>query len=176
MSSRVLLSLALISLPAFAASPRDEIDAFNQKFRDATLHMDNAATMALWADDGVTLLPGMAPVQSKKTIAKWLDDVVAGLAGYHVTTQDNDFHDIQISGDWASEWGTTHQVVQPPDGKPVIEVWGKILLVLHLPDRPADPGEPDDRAGDRRPRDRHGLGGGSSSSRRSSTHGQDERL
>jgi len=131
MNSGRLLCLSLICLPLFAATPREEIDVFNRKFRDATLHMDNAAIMALWADDGVTLLPGMAPVAGKKTITKWLDDVVAGLAGYHVTAQDNDFHDIQISGEWASEWGTTHQVVQPPDGKPVIDTWGKILLVLH---------------------------------------------
>jgi ketosteroid isomerase-like protein len=48
-----------------------------------------------------------------------------------VTKQEYDFHDIQVSGDWASEWGTTVQVVQPPDGKPAIESHGKILLVLH---------------------------------------------
>ncbi len=131
MNRSALLSLALICIPAFAASPRDEIASFNQKFRDATLRMDNTATMALWSEDGVSLLPGLAPIEGKKTIAKWLDGVVAGLAGYRVTTQENDFHDIQISGDRASEWGTTHQIVQPPDGKPAIEIWGKILLVLH---------------------------------------------
>jgi len=126
-----LLSLALICVSVFAASPRDEIASFNQKFRIATLQMDNAATMALWAEDGVSLLPGLAPIEGKKTIAKWRDGVVAGLSGYRVTTQENDFHDIQISGDWASEWGATHQIVQPPDGKTAIETWGKILLVLH---------------------------------------------
>jgi ketosteroid isomerase-like protein len=57
--------------------------------------------------------------------------VVAGLKGYQVTKQENEFHGIQVSGDWASEWGTTVQVVRPPDGKPAIEIHGKILLVLH---------------------------------------------
>ena len=130
MNSGVLLSLALIALPAFAA-PHPGIDAFNQKFREATLHMDNAALMALWDEDGVTLLPGMAPLEGRSTIAKWLDGVMTQLAGYRVTVQDNDFHDINVYGDWASEWGTTHQIVQPPDGKPAIDTWGKILLVLH---------------------------------------------
>ena len=92
--------------------------------------MDNAATMALWAEDGVSLLPGMAPIEGKSTIAKWLDGVVSHLRGYRVTAQDNEFHDVEVSGDWASEWGTTHQVVQPPNGGPVMETWGKILLVL----------------------------------------------
>jgi ketosteroid isomerase-like protein len=99
--------------------------------------MDNAATMALWAEDGVALLPGMAPLEGKTTISKWLDGVVAGLTGYRVAAQDNDFHDILISGKWASEWGTTNQVVQRPDGKPAIETWGKILLVLHKGDNGA---------------------------------------
>jgi uncharacterized protein (TIGR02246 family) len=110
---------------------QQEIEAFNAKFLEVTLKMDNAGVMALWADDGVTLLPGLAPISSKVTISKWLDEVVAKMPGYRVTKQENDFHDIQVSGEWASEWGTTHQVVQPPDGKPVIEIYGKILLVLH---------------------------------------------
>ena len=131
MSSGVLLSLAVICLPAFAATPREEIEIVNQRLREATLHMDNAATMELWAEDGVTLLPGLAPIEGKRTIARWLDGVVANLHGYRVTAQDNVFHDVQISGDWASEWGTTHQVVQPPNGGQPMETWGKILLVLH---------------------------------------------
>lgn len=113
------------------APEQKEIQAFNAKFREVTLKMDNAGLMALWDEDGTTLLPGMAPISGKETISKWLNDVIAKMPGYKVTKQENDFHDIQVSGDWASEWGTTHQVVQPPDGKPEIDVHGKILLVLH---------------------------------------------
>jgi ketosteroid isomerase-like protein len=137
---KVILCLGIIMLIPSAlrtkaaggqTAQQKEIEAFNAKFRDVTLSMDNAGLMALWDDDGTTLLPGMGPITSKKTISKWLDDVVSKMPGYKVTKQENDFHDIQISGDWASEWGTTHQVVQPPDGKPVIDIHGKILLVLH---------------------------------------------
>jgi len=127
----VLLLWALRMTAALWAQPAGEIEAFNQRFQEVTLRMDNAGAMALWADDGVTLLPGMAPIAGKKTIAKWLDDLVAKMPGYQITKQENEFHDIQISGEWASEWGTTYQVVQPPDGKPGIESYGKILLVLH---------------------------------------------
>jgi uncharacterized protein (TIGR02246 family) len=131
----VVTSLFLGGLRAKIAegqtTQQKEIEAFNAKFLEVTLKMDNAGVMALWAEDGVTLLPGMAPISGKQTISKWLDDVVAKLPGYKVTKQENDFHGIQVSGDWASEWGTTYQVIQPPDGKPVIEIHGKILLVLH---------------------------------------------
>jgi len=108
-----------------------EVEAFTKKFDEAILKMDNAAVMALWAQDGVTLLPGMAPIEGRKTIAKWMDDLVAQMPGVHVIAQHTEYHDIQVSGDWASEWGLTHQTVQPPDGKPVIVAEGKILLVLH---------------------------------------------
>ena len=129
--SAFLFSTAVARDKPADAKSRAEIAAFNDKFTAATLAMDNAAVMALWADDGVTLLPGMAAVSSKKTIAAWLDGVVARMPGYKVTKQEDDFHDLVISGDWASEWGITHQVVQPPGDKPPIESWGKILLVLH---------------------------------------------
>jgi uncharacterized protein (TIGR02246 family) len=107
-----------------------EIEDFNRRFATAGLKMDNAAVMALYADDGVHLLPGMAALVGKATIAKWLDGVLSQMTGYRVTQNDLEFHDIQVVGDWASEWGTTHQIVQPPDGKPLLDNHGKILLVL----------------------------------------------
>ncbi len=125
--------VCVVRMPAAApgAAGLKEVEAFNRKFQEVTLRMDSAALMALWADDGVTLLPAMPPLTGKKKIAEWLGDVISKMPGYKVTKQENDFHDIRVSGDWASEWGTTYQVVEPPDGKPAIESYGKILLVLH---------------------------------------------
>jgi ketosteroid isomerase-like protein len=53
------------------------------------------------------------------------------MPGYKVVNQEMEFHDIHVCGEWASEWATEHQVVQPPDGKPVIDSYGKMALVLH---------------------------------------------
>jgi uncharacterized protein (TIGR02246 family) len=132
-----VLPAVLAALPARpgwsaeAGRAEREIAAFNDQLRASILRMDNAAAMALWADDGVTLLPGTPPIVGKQAIAKHLDDVVAQLSGYRVLAQEQDFHDLRIHGDWATEWGTTHQTVQPPDHKPVLDIYGKILLVLH---------------------------------------------
>ena len=125
--------LVVVIAASFGAEddPRAQVEQFNRDFTAAILRMDNAAVMALWAEDGTTLLPGMAPLSGRANIARWLDDITARMPGYKVTRQEDTFHDIQVSGDWASEWGTTLQVVQPPDGKPAIETHGKILLVLH---------------------------------------------
>lgn len=128
----VLGAVALVSsLSSAQTTVSHELDAFNQKFTDAIRHMDNAAVVSLWADDGTTLLPGMAPVSGKAAIQKFMDDVTSKTTGYKVISQNNEWHDIQVSADWASEWANTTQVVQPPDNKPTMTIHGKMLLVLH---------------------------------------------
>ena len=108
-----------------------QIAAFNDKFTHAIRTMNNAEVLSLWAEDGVSLLPNMNPISGKAAIQKFMDEVTANTTGYKVVSHDNDFHDIQISDDWASEWALTTQVVQPPGGQPRMTIHGKMLLVLH---------------------------------------------
>jgi uncharacterized protein (TIGR02246 family) len=110
---------------------KKEIEAFNAKFLAAHQRMDHAAILGMWAEDGVSLLPETPPIEGRKAIAKFVDDVVKQMAGYHMRTEDLNFQGIEVSGDWASEWVTEHQVVDPPPGKPVFDGYGKMLLVLH---------------------------------------------
>ena len=124
-------ALTVAALRARPASGQEEIVKFNNHFRELHLKMDTPGIFALWADDGVDLLPGQAPLVGKKAIQAWVEDILAKMPGYKVTRQDMDFHDIRVSQDWASEWAVEHQVVQPPDGKPPIETWGKMALILH---------------------------------------------
>ncbi|HTS35992.1 MAG TPA: nuclear transport factor 2 family protein [Candidatus Solibacter sp.] len=111
-------------------SSADEITAFNKQFAALHLKMDHAGILAMWAEDGVDLMPGEAPLIGKKAIAAWLGEVQKEIAGHKVTTEDLEFHDIAVSGDWASEWATEHQVVEIP-GKPAHDGYGKLALVLH---------------------------------------------
>ncbi len=127
----VALGMPLAGRAGQVISGRAEIEAFNKKYIDAHLRMDTPMILSFWAEDGVSLLPEMAPLVGRPAIAKFVEDVVAKMPGYKVTKQEIDFRDIQVSGDWASEWGMERQVVQPPDGKPVIDSRGKILLILH---------------------------------------------
>ena len=86
----LVLALAWVVRTVTASSggaEQKEIETFNGKFLEVTLRMDNAGLMALWAEDGVSLLPGMAPMVSKKAIGTWLDDLVGKMAGYRVTKQ-----------------------------------------------------------------------------------------
>jgi len=110
---------------------RKEIEAFNKRYVELHLKMDTAGILALWAEDGVDLMPGDAAMIGRKKISAWVEDIVAKMPGFKVTKEEMEFHDIHVCGEWASEWATEHQVVQPPEGKPPIEGYGKMALVLH---------------------------------------------
>lgn len=129
-----LLLLASISLSAHAQAPdipgRAGIDAFNRALDDATRRMDNAGILALWADDGISLLPATQPIVGKKAIAKFLDQVMSSIPGARMQSFESECFDIAISGDWASEWCSEHQVVELGGGKPPFDGRGKMLFVL----------------------------------------------
>lgn len=113
------------------AEARSEIDAFNKRFVELHLKMDTPGTMAMWSEDGVDLMQGEAPIVGRKTITAWVEGVLAKIQGYKVTKEEMEFHDIQVCGDWASEWATEHQVAKAPEGKPDFDGYGKMALLLH---------------------------------------------
>jgi ketosteroid isomerase-like protein len=131
-----VVSVSVVLLGAVLAAPRifatdADLAAFNTAFRDVILRMDSPGTVALWAEDGVSLLPDTAPIEGKPAIARFMEGVTKDFAGYHVTKEEIAWKDMRVSGDWASEWGIVHQEVMPPGEKPAIEVYGRIALVLH---------------------------------------------
>ncbi len=137
---RVILVVCLVALLMAAVgmkartteeSGQKEIEAFNKRYVELHLKMDTAGILALWAEDGMDLMPGNAPMIGRKKISAWVEDILAKMPGYKVMKQEMAFHDIHVCGEWASEWATEHQVVQPPEGKPPIESYGKMALVLH---------------------------------------------
>jgi ketosteroid isomerase-like protein len=91
---------------------------------------DHAGMLELWAEDGVDLMPGESPLVGKNAITKWLKAVESISPGSSVSKEELEFHDIRVSGDWASEWAVEHQVVRRK-GKSTVEGHGKIALVLH---------------------------------------------
>lgn len=122
---------ARISARNSDAGARSEIDRFNKKFVELHLKMDTPGTMAMWSEDGVDLMQGEAPIVGRKTITAWVEGVLTKIPGYKVTKEEMEFHDIQVCGDWATEWATEHQVAKAPEGKPDFDGYGKMALVLH---------------------------------------------
>lgn len=140
MAKKILLvfGLAVFAMGAIrtlrAKSPDEEqkeIVAFNKRYVELHEKMDTPAILALWAENGVDLMPGNDPLVGRKNISAWVQDALAKMPGYKVVKQEMQFHDIHVCAEWASEWATEHQVVQPPDGKPILESYGKMALLLH---------------------------------------------
>ncbi len=123
--------LATVAFAGRTRSAKDEIEAFNKRYILMHLKMDTAGIFDTWADDGVDLMPGIEPMIGKKAIVTWVEKIASQMQGYKVVKEEVEFHDIHISGDWASEWATEHQAVQPPGAEKMIESRGKMALVLH---------------------------------------------
>lgn len=130
---RLMLGLCAVAAAAFLAATctagarsnsREEIETFNKHYLELHQKMDPAGVLALWAEDGVDLMPEEAPIIGKKAITAWVEGVLKRIERYKVTKEELEFHDIQVAGEWASEWATEHQVVQAREGQPAIESYG----------------------------------------------------
>jgi len=130
-----IAAMMAMTIQLLAADSKDEgrreIEVFNAKFVELHLKMDTPGIMAMWADDGVDLMQGENPIVGRKTITAWVEDVLSKMPGYKVTTEELEFHDIRVCGDWATEWATEHQMAKAPEGKQDFDGYGKIALVLH---------------------------------------------
>jgi hypothetical protein len=49
-----------------------EIEGFHAKFVKLILNTDHAGMLATWAEDGVALMPGEAPLVGKRAISTWI--------------------------------------------------------------------------------------------------------
>jgi ketosteroid isomerase-like protein len=130
----VLLGVGLAGRTQAAGDARAGIEAFNRALDQATLRMDNAATLALWEDDGVSLLPATAPMVGKPALAAFLRALQRQHPKARMQSFESHCHDIQSDGRLASEWCDEHQVVSFGDGTPPFDGRGKMLLVLHRGD------------------------------------------
>jgi uncharacterized protein (TIGR02246 family) len=134
-ATALLLVICLAIAPHHSAlaspDPKSDVVAFNEKYRAAHERMDTPGIEGMWSETGVSLMPDTAPIVGKAAIVKFMDQAMAGLKGYKELKVEMDFHDVRVCGDYATEWAIEHQVIQPPDNKPIIDHWGKFSLILH---------------------------------------------
>jgi len=130
----VLLLLCVVpgrtAAQASAPGARAGIDSFNVALDAATRHMDDAATLALWEDDGISLLPGTKPVVGRRAIGDMIAGISRQFPGATMQKFEIACHDVELAGPWASEWCVEHQIVRLSADR-TFDGWGKMLLVLH---------------------------------------------
>jgi ketosteroid isomerase-like protein len=124
-------SIVARSSAAQHLSPHDSagVVAFNTALERATRTMNTAATLALWADDGVSLMPQVAPITGKPSIKRFIDGVRKDIAGATMQRFTMRCFDILGTPPIATEWCVEHQVVLLPDQK-TFDSWGRLALVL----------------------------------------------
>lgn len=131
----IIVLLILTAWPHIAAQTaadrsHAQIDAFNRKLEEATRSMNNPATMELWAEDGISLLPSTKPMVGKAAIGAFLNEVTSQIKGATMLKFEMQCSGIEVSGKIATEWCSEHQVVQMQGGKPPFDGRGRMLLVL----------------------------------------------
>jgi uncharacterized protein (TIGR02246 family) len=126
----LLKAIFPVSMKGSSPDPKAEIQVFNRRLEDATRSMDNAATLALWAENGISLLPSTKPIEGKAAIAAFLEGVTTQIHGAKMQDFKLECFAVDVSGELATEWCNEHQVVVMPDGKPPFDGRGKMLLVL----------------------------------------------
>ncbi len=88
----VALLLAAVRMKARTAEDAGkEIEAFNRRYVELHEKMDTAGILALWAEDGVDLMPGDEAMIGRKKISAWVEDIVAKMPGYKVMKQEMEF-------------------------------------------------------------------------------------
>ena len=122
-----LLAVCL-ALPATAVAA-DSLAGFNARFEDATRRMDNQALAALWAEDGITLLPETPPIVGKRAISAFVEKAIGQFPGAKMRSFTLSCADPIQSGQIATEWCFEHQVVDLGEGK-TFDGQGRMLLVL----------------------------------------------
>jgi uncharacterized protein (TIGR02246 family) len=111
-------------------SDRKAVEELNRRFIEGCRKFDPDATAALWAEDGVDLLPGMEPMRGRAAIAKWLHGLGAQMKGVKILQCDVDWRQVEMIGDLAYEWGINTQTISLPDHPEPVKNRGKITLVL----------------------------------------------
>jgi len=123
-------------LPALPA-PHDHtaalvgIEKLHQLDEHVTILNDPKALQQLWTDDAVRLAADGPPDIGKQAI--YATDVrsFAEEPGFWIVSYKPDIRDVKAVNDWAFEWGLFDVGYRPSANKPVINIHGKVLRILH---------------------------------------------
>jgi uncharacterized protein (TIGR02246 family) len=114
--------------PSGTSSNQAAMAGINKLHQDdiaATLNQNADQLAALWADDGVLLSQGNAPVIGKQTIREGASHSVGKIVSYTPRIQD-----VSITGDSAVEWGYFDVTFQDPSQPQTGEFHGRFLRAM----------------------------------------------
>ena len=109
------------------AAVRTEIEAANQRFKDAITRGDTAVMLANYADDAVMMGPGEPMVRGRAALAQAFGGMLSQFTLKDATVATED---VMVSGDLAVETGTFQWTLVPKAGQgQEMPIKGKYLTV-----------------------------------------------
>ncbi|MGA2101161.1 MAG: DUF4440 domain-containing protein [Candidatus Sulfotelmatobacter sp.] len=107
------------------------IERLHQLDERVTLLSDPSALQSEWTNDAVRLQSDGPVDVGKAAIYATDKHSFADSPGFAVVSYKPDIRDVQVAGDWAFEWGLFDAGYRASAGRPVEEVHGKLLRILH---------------------------------------------
>lgn len=92
---------------------------------------DPKALQTEWTEDAVRLEPDGPPDVGKAAIYATDVHSFRDSPGFAVVSYKPDIREVKVTGDWAFEWGLFSAGFRESRAKPIEEVHGKLLRVLH---------------------------------------------
>ncbi len=109
--------------PAAAAQSRQQFEEdqkaiaeLQQRDIQASMAFDIDELLSLWTDDGVLLPPDHAPVIGRDALRQYYEEQKKRLGSNDILAYDENWEEVQISGDLGYQWGTITARIKPPTG------------------------------------------------------------
>jgi len=83
----------------------------------------------LWTEDCVLLAPGRPPIEGSKAVWEYIQEQHSEMEGIEILEYEQDFMEVEISGNWAFEWGVFRGRARPRGGD-VIQTRAKLFRIL----------------------------------------------
>ncbi len=96
----------------------------------ASMAFDIDELLSLWTDDGVLLPPDHAPVKGRNALRQYYEEQKQRLGNNDILGYDENWEEVQISGDLGYQWGTISVRLKPPLGSNEIDATVHALRVL----------------------------------------------
>jgi len=117
------------------ATPRGKADlAAIEKLHQADMAAarihDITTLITLWTEDGILFLPGQEPILGRAAIWSYMQDQLPESQKYVISEYLHCFEEIQVSGDWAYEWGTFTGTYRLKSGGPERHERARLFRVL----------------------------------------------
>lgn len=109
---------------------REAIEKLHRADMAAARVHDIKTLITLWTDDGILFLQGREPIRGKAAIWEYLQAQLPEARKYEVSEYRHHFEEIQVSGDWAYEWGTFTGTYRLKSGGPDLRERARLFRVL----------------------------------------------